>query len=193
MKVEGLKNEGELQAWITRKIAAHLAKKGRRIMGWDEILNGDAPKGAIGQSWRTQAKEGAGTEHVSASAAAARGFDVVVSPHSECYYDYNPRLEEDPFQYIGGNLPLERAYRFDPLIGIPRKLRGRILGGEACCWGEYIWNEYDLMWKMWPRGFAMAEVLWSYPEKRDFAEFSERACVCRERLIKAGVNCQPMK
>jgi hexosaminidase len=193
MKAEGLKNEGELQAWITRKIAAHLAKKGRRIMGWDEILNGDAPKGAIGQSWRTQAKEGAGTEHVSARAAAERGFDMVISPHSECYYDYNPRLEEDPFQYIGGNLPLERAYRFDPLIGIPRKLRGRILGGEACCWGEYIWNEYDLMWKMWPRGFAMAEVLWSYPEKRDFGEFSERARVCRERLVKAGVNCQPMK
>ncbi|HNX03938.1 MAG TPA: beta-N-acetylhexosaminidase [Opitutales bacterium] len=193
MKAEGLRNEGQLQEWITRKMAEYLAKKGRRIMGWDEILNGDVPKTAIGQSWRTQAKEGAGTEHVSAAAGALRGFDMVMSPHSECYYTYFSGLQDDPFQYSTPTaITLRRAYRFDPMTGVPESARSHVLGAEACCWGEYTWNEYDLMWKMWPRACAMAEILWTNPKDRDFEDFRERVKSHRRRLVRMHVNCQPV-
>ena len=193
MKAEGLKTEGELQAWITKKMAAHLAKRGRRVMGWDEILAGDVPTTAIGQSWRTNAKEGAGTEHVSAAAGALRGYDMVMSPHNLTYYSAPQGIENDPFLRGGGSLTLEKAYGFDPLAGVPESARSHVLGGQCCLWGEYLWNFFDLNWRMWPRAFAMSEVLWTYPSTRDFPAFEERAGEHRVRLLKQGINCAPLK
>ena len=193
MKAEGLEKAGDLQAWITRRMAAHLAKKGRRIMGWDEILNGDVPKSAIGLSWRVAAKEGAGTEHVSGADGAVKGHDMVMTPHALCYYSYLQGLNEDPFFRTGGKLTLEKAYTFDPVAGVPEAARGHVLGGQCCLWGEYIWNYYDLFWRMWPRGFAMSEILWTAPQARDFEEFKRRAAVERGRLIGMGVNCAPLE
>ena len=192
MKAEGLARAGDLQGWITRKMADYLAKKGRRVMGWDEILAGDVPKTAIGQSWRTQATNGAGTELVSAAAGAAKGFDMVVTPHTECYYAYGAQVEDDPFEYSNDILPLSRAYRFDPMTGVPEGLRRRILGSEACCWGEYCWNRYDLEWKLWPRTCALAEVLWTNPASRDFRAFAARLRRHVRRLRADHVNCQPV-
>lgn len=193
MKKEGLSKASELQIWITRHMAAYLAKKGRRIMGWDEILNGDVPKSAIGQSWRVAAKEGAGTALVSGAEGAVKGHDMVISPHNLTYYSYLQGLEDDPFLRKGPTISLEKAYTFDPVAGVPESARKRILGGQCCMWGEYIWNRFDLGWRMWPRGFAMAEILWTAPEKRDFEEFSRRAAIERKRLISMGINCAPLK
>jgi len=123
-----------------------------------------------------------------------RGFDMVMSPHSECYYTYFSGLSEDPYQYSTPRpLTLERAYAFDPVAGVPEQARAHVLGGEACCWGEYVWNEYDLIWKMWPRACAMAEILWTAPAKRDFNEFRDRVMSHRRRLVRQGVNCQPVE
>lgn len=192
MKTEGLTKAGDLQAWITRKMADYLAKKGRRIMGWDEILAGDVPSSAIGQSWRTQAENGAKTELVGTAAAVVRGFDMVVTPHTECYYAYGAKIPDDPFQYSADILPLSRAYAFDPMKGVPAEFRNHILGSEACCWTEYVWNEYDLEWKLWPRTCALAEILWRDPTPRDFVGFIKRMVEHRKRLIKMRVNCQPL-
>ena len=192
MKAEGLKSEGELQAWITKKMAAHLAKRGRRVMGWDEILAGDVPKTAIGQSWRTNAKEGAGTEHVSAAAGAMRGYDMVMSPHNLTYYSYPQGIENDPF-LRKGDLSLEKSYGFDPLAGVPDEAKPHILGGQCCMWGEYLWNFYDLNWRMWPRAFAMSEILWTNPVLRDYPEFVERVREHRVRLLRRGINCAPLE
>ena len=193
MKKEGFTEAGQLQGWITRKMAAHLAKRGRRIMGWDEILADDAPKSAIGQSWRTQSGNGAGTTLVGGAEAARLGYDMVMTPHTETYYDYYQGLEEDPFQYPGGMIPLARAYKFDPCDGVVPEARKHILGSQAQMWSEYIWNEYDLAWKMWPRACAMSEVLWTGPEKKDFDGFMKRLATHRRRLIKMGVNCAPLR
>ena len=193
MKAEGLASESDLQAWITRRMAAHLAKRGRRVMGWDEILAGDVPKTAIGQSWRTNAKEGAGTDHVSGASGAMRGHDMVMSPHDMTYYSYKQGIENDPFPRVGSALTLEKAYRFDPLAGVPEEAKSHVLGGQCCMWGEYIWNFYDLNWRMWPRAFAMSEILWTYPANRDFGEFEERAAVHRVRLLRQGINAAPLK
>lgn len=193
MEKEGFTKAGQLQGWITRKIAAHLAKRGRRIMGWDEILADDAPKTAIGHSWRTQSGNGAGTTLVGGAEAARLGYDMVMNPHTETYYDYRQGLEDDPFQYPGGNIPLARAYAFDPCKGVVPEVRKHVLGSQAQMWSEYIWNEYDLAWKMWPRACAMAETLWTGTEKKDFDGFLERMKIHRRRLLKMGVNCAPLR
>ena len=194
MKAEGLAKPGELQTWLTRHVADYLAQKGRRIMGWDEILAGGVvPKTAIGQSWRINAKEGAGTDHVSGASGAENGYDIVMSPHTLTYYSYRQGLAEDPFVRTGGTLPLKKAYTFDPAAGFSDAARKHILGGQCCMWSEYLWNDYDLAWRMWPRAFAMAEILWSAPKNRDFTEFSSRAAVHRKRLIKLSFNCAPLE
>jgi hexosaminidase len=193
MEKEGFTSAGQLQGWITRKMAAHLARRGRRIMGWDEILADDPPKTAIGQSWRTQGGNGAGTTLVAGAEAARLGFDMVMTPHTETYYDYRQGLKDDPFQYPGGNIPLARAYAFDPCAGVVPEARGHVLGSQAQMWSEYIWNEYDLAWKMWPRACAMAEVLWTPAEKKNFDDFLRRMRVHRRRLVGMGVNCAPLE
>lgn len=193
MKAEGLKEAKDLQAWITTRVAEHLAKKGRRIMGWDEILAGNVPISAIGQSWRTSAQNGSGTALVSGIAGAERGYDMVITPHDETYYSYKQGLAEDPFDRDGGVLSLEKSYAFDPVRSASAAAKMHILGSEACLWSEYIWNEYDLAWRAWPRTCAMAEVLWSNPSKRDYEGFLKRMERHRTRLIKMGVNCAPLR
>ncbi len=193
MKREGLKEPKDLQAWITTKVAAHLAAKGRRVMGWDEILAGDIPVSAIGQSWRTSGENGAGTDFVAGAAGVAKGHDMVMTPHDETYYSALQGLAEDPFVRDGGVLSLEKAYAFDPVRGVAPAARKRVLGSEACLWSEYIWNEYDLAWRAWPRTCAMAEILWTSPRTRDFADFAARMERHRKRLLSRGVNCAPLK
>ena len=118
---------------------------------------------------------------------------MVMSPHNLTYYSYLQGLEDDPFLRAGPKLSLEKAYTFDPAAGVPESARSRVLGGQCCMWGEYLWNRFDLGWRMWPRAFAMSEILWTAPAKRDFADFERRAAIERKRLISMGVNCAPLK
>lgn len=193
MAQEGLAQPGDLQTWITRKMAAHLEKKGRRLMGWDEILNGDIPKSAIGQSWRMASGEGAGHALVSGADGAVRGHDMVMSPYRLTYFAMKQGLKDDPFERDGGVLTLAKAYSYDPLAGVPETARARVLGGEACLWSEYIWNEHDLAWRAWPRTCALAEILWTNPTPRDYADFRRRMQAHRPRLLRRLVNCAPLE
>ena len=194
MKREGMTRPAQLQGWITRKVAEYLAQKGRRIMGWDEILGAGVPKTAIGQSWREGANEGAATDYLSAGEGVRRGYDMVVTPHTLTYYSRYAGLEDDPFCYLGRGsaLTLEKAYSFDPMTGIDKSGRAHVLGSEACVWGECVWNECILSWKLWPRGCAMAEILWTNPAKRDYSEFAARLVVHRKRLAEMHVLSQPV-
>ena len=201
VKREGLTGIEQIQPWVTRLFTEYLAKKGKRAIGWDEIfiesknrhvtagkakITSLLPKSTMGMCYRVQ---GAG------AAAARQGYDVVMTPHTYTYFDYRQGLAEDPFMYFGGWLPLARVYQFDPLAGVDEEARQHIVGGQCCNWTSHTFYRYDLEWKLWPRGFAVAEVLWTYPDprKRDFAGFSARAEECRRRLIAAHVNCAPLK
>ena len=199
MKREGLKGVEQIQPWATRHFTEYLEKKGRRAIGWDQIFIESAdreaggtnitsmlPKSTMGMCYRTN---GAGAH------AANQGFDVVMTPHVQTYFDYRQGLAEDPFVYFGGHLPLAKAYTFDPLKGVKPAAQAHVVGGQCCNWTSHTLNRHDLEWKLWPRGFATAEVLWTYPDpaKRDFAEFSRRAAEYRRRLINAHVNCAPLK
>ena len=190
IRAEGLKDHTELQAWATRHFVDFLAKRGRRAIGWDEYLIGDIPQNAMGMSWRMPRK---GSDVVSGAAAAARGHDVVMSPTGYSYLDFRQGLKDDPFFYIGGRLPLERCYSFDPCAGCSEEAKKHIIGGQGNSWTEYTWEKKDLDWKMWPRMLALSEVFWLGEAKPGFGDFRRRAAVQRDWLVKSGVNCAPLE
>ena len=187
IKALGLRDEDALQAWVTRHFTDYLAKKGRRTVGWDEILAGSPGIETVVHNWR---KPEYGIE------AAEKGHDVVISAVGATYFSVAPGVEDDPFTYLspGRRCSLAAAYAFDPLAGITDGARGRVLGAECCMWSECVWNEYDLAFKLWPRACAFAEAVWTAPAApRDLGEFKRRMAVHRRRLIAAGVNCAPLE
>ena len=166
------------------QVAEYLAKKGRRIIGWDEILEGGVPASASVMSWRG-AKGGIN--------AATAGHDVVMTPNTYCYFDYGQFKEGDKYEYIGGMLPLEKVYGFDPCEGIPKEQWGHVLGGQCNNWSEFTWEAADLEWKAFPRTCALAECVWTAPAKKDFAEFKARLIPHCARLKAMGINVAPVK
>ena len=196
MRAGGMKDESGLQAWVTSRFVKCLERKGRRAVGWDEILAGDVPKSAVGMTWRLSAKGGAGTAYVSAAEAAHRGHDMVMTPTDSCYLSRRQFESGDPFPYYsptGPLITLEKAYGFDPASGIPPEDRVHVLGGQASVWGESVFNVFDLEWKTWPRACAIAEVLWAGDRKPGYEDFMRRMKTHRRKLIGQGVNCAPLQ
>ena len=182
----GAKEANGLQSWFTAQLAAHLAKRGRRLVGWDEvILNGEAPRGTTVMSWR-------GAE--GGIAAAKAGLECVMTPHRFCYFNYEQGLLHDPIVYPWWSYPISlgKAYAYDPLAGIPPQAQKHVLGGQCCLWANKIPDEPQLQWQAWPRACATAEVFWSPADMRDQADFMRRMRVHRNRLIDAHVNCAPL-
>jgi hexosaminidase len=177
---ENLKDEHELQSYFIQRMEKYLNGKGRQIIGWDEILEGGlAPKAAV-MSWR-------GTE--GGIEAARLKHPVVMTPGSHCYFDHyqgNPRQETVA---IGGFTPLEKVYQYDPIpADLNAEERKYILGAQANVWTEYIPNKEHVEYMALPRMAAMAEVLWSYPEKRDYADFFRRIERLEETYENKGYN-----
>ena len=168
MRREGLRDEHELQSWFIRQIDRYLASKGRRLVGWDEIMEGGLAEGATVQSWR-----GMG----GAVQAAKAGHDVIASPTSHCYLDY-------PLSAIS----LEKSYSFEP---VPDELTSdearHILGLEGNMWGERTPEEQDVDRQTYPRLVALAEVAWSPRESRDWPDFQRRLSVHQRRMALQGI------
>lgn len=180
MKKEGLKNENELQSYFIRRIEKFVNSKGRSIIGWDEILEGGLAPNAAVMSWR--GTEG-GTE------AAMQKHYVVMSPVGFCYFDYyqgDPRFE--PLA-IGGYIPIEKVYSYDP---VPEKLTADeqkyILGAQANLWTEYIDSPQKVEYMMFPRICALAEVVWTPKESKNFDDFKSRLINHFSLLTKLGIN-----
>ena len=162
---EGLANEAELQSYVTSRVEAFLNEHGRSIIGWDEILEGGVTPTATVMSWRG----------VNGGIAAAKaGNNVIMTPTGYCYLDYYQSKDtaEEPLA-IGGYVPVEKSYSFDPYAGLTEEEQQCILGVQGNLWTEYIstldYAEYMLL----PRMSALAEVAWSYGNK-DYADFLSR-------------------
>ena len=186
MKIEGLKDVAELQAWTTTHFERYLSLKGRRLMGWDEIAEGGLPPKAMVMSWR-------GTS--TGIAAAKAGHEVVMTPNEFCYFDYGQGIVGDPNPYPYNwtvPVPLAKVYTFDPLKGIPERYSSFVMGAQGNNWSEMSCTGAVLEWKVWPRAAALAEVLWTYPRNRDFESFAERVEPLRAQLVKKGVNAAPV-
>ncbi|MBX2983434.1 MAG: family 20 glycosylhydrolase [Flavobacteriales bacterium] len=163
MQAEGLQDEHELQSWFIQRIEQFVNSKGRKIIGWDEILEGGLAPNAAVMSWR-------GTE--GGVAAAQSGHFAVMSPGSHCYFDhYQGDPANEPLA-IGGFTPLQKVYSYEP---VPEELNAAeakyILGAQANLWTEYILTTEHVEYMILPRMLALAEVLWSPKEKRDEADF----------------------
>ncbi|MGH7220984.1 MAG: beta-N-acetylhexosaminidase, partial [Nitrospiraceae bacterium] len=167
IKELGLKNEEELQGYFTGRMAEFLSSRGRRLIGWDEILEGGVPRNATVMSWRGE-KGGI--------AAAQAGHDVVMAPTGYTYFDYYQSRDKDKEPLaIGGYLPLETVYGYDP---VPREIapefRKHVLGSQGQLWTEYLPYPKRVEYMAFPRLAALAEVTWTSKEKKNYAEFLER-------------------
>jgi hexosaminidase len=176
-----LKNEHELQSYFIRRIETYLNAQGRRMIGWDEILEGGLAPNASVMSWRGM--EG-GIQ------AAREGHDVVMTPTDHCYLDYyqSDDVANEP-PAIGGYLPLQNTYEFDPVPTVltPQEAQ-HILGTQGSLWTEYIPTLEYAEYMLFPRACALAEVAWSKQERRDYADFLRRLDKFLPHLRKMGVN-----
>lgn len=177
MRALELKNEDELQSYFIRRIGVFLAMRGRRLVGWDEILEGGVPPTAIIQAWRSMDR---------VVAAARNGNQVIVSPRTHCYLDYwQSNLPGEPADR--GYLPLPQVYALDPVPkGLTQADARRIIGIEGALWTEHVPPEL-LDRQAFPRLCAIAEVGWAGPRK-DWEEFSQRLAVQMSRLDALGVR-----
>lgn len=180
----GLKDEAEMQSWFTRQIDDFLTAHGRRLLGWDEILEGGLAQGATVMSWRG----------VAGGITAARAeHNVVMAPTTHTYFDYyqSTDRESEPLA-IGGLLPLDTVYGFDP---IPTELSSaaarHILGAQGQIWTEYIRGPKQVEYMAFPRLAALAEVVWTAPARKDFSDFSVRLATHLRRLAVLDVNYRP--
>jgi hexosaminidase len=180
LRAEGLRSEAQLQTWFNRQIEEFLASRGRRMIGWDEILEGGLTPGAAVMSWRGTA---------GGLAAAQAGHDVVMSPTSHCYLDYAQSEAPGEPESIGGLISLATVYAFEPLPSdLPAGKHRHLLGAQGNLWGEFLWTPQDVEYFAFPRAAALAEVVWSPAEPRDFPEFRRRLERHLERLQALGVN-----
>ena len=180
MVEEGLADEHELQSYFVKRIESYLATKGKRMIGWDEILEGGLAPQATVMSWR-------GTQ--GGIAAAREGHDVIMTPNPYMYLDhYQTEPEGEPLA-IGGYSPLEWVYGYDP---VPAELSGDevnfILGLQGNLWSEYLYTPEQMEYMAYPRMFAIAETGWTAPLKKDFEDFLVRFTAQRARYDVIGIN-----
>jgi len=179
MRELGLKDEAALQGWFTARIGKYLAAHGRKLIGWDDILEGGVPADATVMSWR-------GAQ--GAIDAAKQGHDVIMAPSPVMYFDH---LQFSPHDEPPGRpdiVSLEDVYRFEP---IPSELDAaqatHVLGVEAALWSEYLTDSQRVEHAAFPRTAALAEALWSLPAQREWASFQARLPAQLARYARAGV------
>jgi hexosaminidase len=182
----GLNDEHELQSWFIRQMDAFLTARGRSLVGWDEILEGGLAPNATVMSWRGM--EGG-------IAAAQAGHDVVMTPTSHTYFDYYQSRDtagEPPA--IGGFLPLDSVYAFEPVPATFTPAQAaHVLGTQGQTWTEYIRNPKNVEYMAFPRLVALAEVAWTPRELRNFADFLTRLGSHFARLDILDVNYRPQR
>ncbi len=180
----GLTDEDELQSWFIERIERFLAAHGRRLIGWDEILEGGLPERATVMSWRGV---GGGIE------AARQGHDVIMTPGSHLYFDhYQSRDRAAEPLAIGGFTPLRKVYDFEPVPDVlTGAQRAHVLGAQANVWTEYIKTPEHVEYMAYPRALALAEVVWSPAAARDWGDFRRRLPRALARLDALGVNYRP--
>ncbi|KQN94113.1 beta-hexosaminidase [Sphingomonas sp. Leaf231] len=176
----GLKDENALQGWMIDQFGEYLQSRGRRLIGWDEILEGGLPASASIMSWRGEQ---------GAVAAANQGHDVVLSPGTPLYLDrvQSGLPDEPPGQNVASTLAA--VYAYDPMpAGIAADKAQHVLGAQGNAWSEYLVTPAAVEHKLFPRAAAIAEITWSAKEARDFGDFLPRVRRQADRWTKGRVN-----
>jgi hexosaminidase len=180
MKREGLKDENELQSYFIRRMEKFLSAHNRKLIGWDEILEGGLAPAATVMSWRGEA---GGIE------AAKMHHNVVMTPGSPCYFDHYQSGPEGEPVAIGGMNTLKKVYSYEP---IPKELTAEegkfVLGAQANLWTEYVPTVNQLEYMILPRMLALAEVVWSPVQTRNWLDFNQRLKTHYRAFDKKGIN-----
>jgi hexosaminidase len=180
IKEKKLKNEHGLQSYFITRMEKYINSKGKQIIGWDEILEGGLAPNATVMSWR-------GTS--GAIQAAKKGHDVILTPSSHCYFDHYQSDNENEPLAIGGFLPLEKVYHFNPIPEELTKDESRyVQGAQGNVWTEYMQTEKQLEYMAFPRVVALSEVVWSSPENKNYIDFISRLAKYQKRLDQLDVN-----
>ena len=177
MKAEGFTDEAQLQSYLNHRIEQWLNERGRSMIGWDEILEGNGvSKTATVMSWR-------GTK--GGITAARMGNHVIMVPFTHCYFDYHQTKTPDREPLgIGGYIPVEQVYTLDPYDSLTVDEYPYILGVQSNLWTEYITSLSHIQLIVLPRAAALAEVGWSY-DRKDYARFRKHM----ERMVKLYTRC----
>jgi hexosaminidase len=180
IKDEGLKDERELQSYFIQRIEKFLVSKGRKIIGWDEILEGGLAPEATVMSWR-------GTS--GGIAAAKQKHDVIMTPDKYVYLNYYQCEPEGQPLAIGGYLPLERVYSYNPMPSeLTPEEQKYILGIQGNVWTEYIPTPEQMEYMAFPRAFAIAETGWTPDRLKDLDDFLSRLEILKKRYDAIGIN-----
>ena len=178
MLEEGFESVDQLQSYMVRRIEKFVNSKGRRIVGWDEILDGGLAPNATVMSWR-------GTD--GGIKAMSMGHDVIMTPGRYCYLDHT---QDAPFrepESIGGYLPLDTVYVYEPVeASMPADGIHHLKGVQANLWSEYVVSDEHAEYMYWPRAFALAETAWSQPHNKNLADFRSRALRALEVMKADG-------
>jgi hexosaminidase len=180
IKKKGLKDEHGLQSYFIARMEKYINSKGKQIIGWDEILEGGLAPNATVMSWR-------GTS--GAIIAAKQHHDVILTPGTHCYFDHYQSTNTNEPLAIGGFLPLEKVYSFNP---IPEELTKEeakyVLGAQGNVWTEYIPTAKKVEYMAYPRAIALSEVVWSAPKNKNYDDFKIRLINYQKRLDARNVK-----
>lgn len=187
IRKEGLKAdkqhtaEDRLQSYCTARIEKFLNERERQIIGWDEILEGDLAPNATVMSWRGSA---------GGIKAAQMGHDVIMTPNTYCYFDYfqSEDTKSEPYDAIGGYIPVEKVYSFDPVEGLDEIQQKYVLGVQANVWTEYMTSPEQVEYMVLPRMAALAEVQWTQPGKKEYNNFLQRLGQLAKFYDRDGLN-----
>jgi hexosaminidase len=183
IKREGLKNEHELQSYFIKRIEKYLNAHGRQIIGWDEILEGGLAPNSTVMSWR-------GTK--GGIAAAGQGHDVVMTPGSHLYFDHYQAAPENEPMAFGGFTTVKKVYSFEPTPEVlTEEQKKHILGAQANVWTEYIKTSDQVEYMVLPRMSALAEVVWTPAEDRDWEDFKIRFASLAKRFDQLELKYAP--
>ena len=176
---EGLKNESELESYFIRRMEKFINAQGRTLIGWSEIRQGGLAQNAVVMDWIGGAVE-----------AASAGHDVVMTPTAYCYLDhYQSTNHATEPRAIGGFLPLDQVYAFEPMpANLAPQYQAHILGAQGNLWTEYIPSLSHAEYMIFPRLCALAEVTWSPKSSRNWNDFTRRLQVQYERFDQLGIN-----
>jgi hexosaminidase len=186
MREERYDDERQLQGWFSQRIAAHLDKRHRRLVGWDDLLESGAPSDAILMAWQDEARGVATVE---------AGHDVVMVPQEWLYFDRPASADPDEPVGFPGVTTLEKVYRHDPMPdAVPATQRQRVLGAQCQLWTEFVTTPQQAQYQYFPRLCAFAEIAWTHEAGRpkSYEEFELRLERHVRRLAAMNVNYRPL-
>lgn len=188
MREEGYADEDQLQGWFSTRIGEHLARRDRRLVGWDDILETGAPSDAILMAWQDESR---------GVAAVSAGHDVVMVPQEWLYFDRPASADPDEPVGFPGVTSLEKVYVHDPMpAAVPVAERHHVLGAQCQLWTEFVATPGQAEYQYFPRLCAFAEIAWTLesPERpKSYEEFERRLGHHVGRLAAMGVNFRPLE